>query len=339
MKCLSQRCPSPHLCYIVQFHHLFWQISIQAKAADAFGINAVPVRMDTHKAFQCSLPDHYNILHTALFVAGCHQMCSPCNLRRNNRFVMFRDIGRAAIAVILCDLSQLVVHYNALPGFQSTPAAFIFHDVCHHYAIPLLPAAQGAALLLRQDHCNLIVVIALNKRQKDKPHRLCFFRLNYQLSILGMPIPHQVSHRVLTCHNTLIIRKNHPAALVARFPIRQKCLYIEVVLAIRVKRVNIFGFKVHTDGMCRVHGFQCCNLRHTIRKISSKPRNAGTDNQIHLLVFGILHHALESVPLAQRCAGFSLIAVNILQIPVFRFCNLLGVIEGLILDGRNLLFA
>ncbi len=88
-----------------------------------------------------------------------------------------------------------------------------------------------------------------------------------------------------------------------------------------------------------MHGFQGCNLRHAIRKISRKARNAGTDNQIHLLVFGILHHALESIPLAQRCAGFSLITVNILQIPVFRFCNLFGVIKGLIFDGRNLLFA
>ena len=95
-------------------------------------------------------------------------------------------------------------------------------------------------------------------------YRLCFFRLNHKLSILRMPIPHQVSHRVLACHNTLVIRKDHPAALVARFPIRQKCLYIEVVLAIRVKRVDIFGFKIHTDGMCRVHGFQGRDLRHAI---------------------------------------------------------------------------
>ena len=35
---------------------------------------------------------------------------------------------------------QLVVHHDALPGFQITPAAFIFHDVCHHHAIPLLLA-------------------------------------------------------------------------------------------------------------------------------------------------------------------------------------------------------
>ena len=255
--------------------------------------------MDAHKAFQCSLPDYHNILHTALFAAGCHQMCSPCNLRRNNRFVMFRDIGRAAIPIILCDLAQLVVHHDALPGFQITPATFVFHDVSHHHAIPLLPAAQGAALLLCQDHCNLFVIIALNKCQEDKTYRLCFFRLNHKLSILRMPIPHQVSHRVLACHNTLIIRKDHAAALVARFPIRQKCLYIEVVLAIRVKRVDIFGFKVHTDGMCRVHGFQCCDLRHTIRKIPSKPRNAGTDNQIHLLVFGISHHSLKRITFPQ----------------------------------------
>ena len=255
--------------------------------------------MDTHKAFQCSLLDYHNILHTALLIAGCHKMCSPCNLRRNNRFVMLRDIGRTAIPVILCDFAQLVVHHDALPGFQITPAAFIFHDVCHHHAVPLLPTAQGAALFLCQ-HCrNLIVVTALDKRQKNKPHRLCFFRLNYQPSILSMPIPHQVSHRVLACHNTLVIRKDHPAALVARFPIRQKCLYIEVVLAIRVKRVDIFGFKVHTDGMCRVHGFQCCDLRHTIRKIPGKPRNAGTDNQIHLLVFGISHHSLKRITFPQ----------------------------------------
>ena len=226
-------------------------------------------------------------------------MCSPCNLRRNNRFVMFWNVGRATISVILCDLTQLVVHHNALPSFQITPAAFIFHDVCYHHTVPLLPAAQGAALFLRQDHCNLIVVIPLNKCQKDKPHRLCFFRLDHQLAILSMPIPHQVSHRVLTCHNALIIRKDHPAALVARFPVCQKCLYIEVVLAIRVKRVDIFGFKVHTDGMRRVHGFQCCDLCHAIRKISRKPRNAGTDNQIHLLVFGILHHALKRIPFPQ----------------------------------------
>lgn len=70
-------------------------------------------------------------------------------------------------------------------------------------------------------------------------------------------IPHQISYRVLSCHNALIIRKDHPAALVARFPIRQKCLYIEVVLAIRVECVDVLGFKVHTDWMCRVHGFQC----------------------------------------------------------------------------------
>ena len=213
--------------------------------------------MDANKAFQCSLLDHHNILHTALLPAGCHQMCSPCNFRRNDCFMVFRNIGRAAIPIILCNLAQLVVHHDALPGFQITPAAFIFHDVCHHHAIPLLPAAQGAALLLRQDRCNLIVVIPLNKRQKDKPHRLRFFRLNYQLSIFGMPIPHQISYRVLSCHNALIIRKDHPAALVARFPIRQKCLYIEVVLAIRVECVDVLGFKVHTDWMCRVHGFQC----------------------------------------------------------------------------------
>ena len=226
--------------------------------------------MDANKAFQCSLLDHHNILHTALLPAGCHQMCSPCNFRRNDCFMVFRNIGRAAIPIVLRHLAQLVVHYNALPGFQITPAAFIFHDVCHHHAIPLLPAAQGAALFLRQ-HCrNLIAVITIDKRQKDKTNCLCFFRLDHQLAILSMPIPHQVSHRVLTCHNALIIRKDHPAALVARFPIRQKCLYIEVVLAIRVECVDVLGFKVHTDWMCRVHSFQCCDLRHAIRKIPSE---------------------------------------------------------------------
>ena len=42
---------------------------------------------------------------------------------------------------------ELVVHHNALPSFQITPATFVFHDVSHHHAIPLLPAAQGAALV------------------------------------------------------------------------------------------------------------------------------------------------------------------------------------------------
>ena len=64
--------------------------------------------------------------------------------------------------------------------------------VSYTHLIPLLLATQGATLLLRQ-HCrNLIAVITIDKRQKDKTHRLCFFRLNYQLSIFGMPIPHQV---------------------------------------------------------------------------------------------------------------------------------------------------
>ena len=226
-------------------------------------------------------------------------MCSPCNFRRNDCFMVFRNIGRAAISVILCDLAQLVVHHNALPSFQITPATFVFHDVSHHHAIPLLPAAQGAALLLCQNHCNLFVIIALNKCQKDKTYRLCFFRLNYQLSIFGMPIPHQVGHRVLACHNALVIRKDHAAALIARFPICQKCLNVQTILAAWIQRVDVFSFKVHANGMCRVHGFQCCNLRHTIRKISRKPRNAGTDNQVHLLVFGISHHALKRIPFPQ----------------------------------------
>ena len=221
--------------------------------------------MDTYKSFQCSLIDYHNILHSTLIPAGCHKMCSPCNLLRNNRFVMLRDIGRATIPIILCDLAQLVVHHDALPGFQITPAAFIFHDVCHHYAVPLLPAAQGAALFLRQDHCNLFVIIALDKRQKDKTYRLCFFRLDHQLSILRMPIPHQVSHRVLPCHNTLVIRKDHAAALVARFPVCQKSLNVKTVLTAWIQRVDVFSFKVHANGMCRVHSFQCCDLRHTIR--------------------------------------------------------------------------
>ena len=197
-------------------------------------------------------------------------MCSPCNLRRNNCFVMFRDIGRAAIPIILCDLAQLVVHHDALPGFQITPAAFIFHDVCHHHAVPLLPAAQGAALFLRQDHCNLFVIIALNKCQKDKTYRLCFFRLNHKLSILRMPIPHQVSHRVLTCHNALVIRKDHAATLIARFPVCQKSLNVKAVLTAWIQRVDILCFKVHTDGMCRMHSFQSCDLCHAIRKIPGK---------------------------------------------------------------------
>ena len=226
-------------------------------------------------------------------------MCSPCNLRRNNCLVMFWNVGRAAIPVILCDFAQLVVHHDALPGFQITPATFVFHDVSHHHAIPLLPAAQGAALLLRQDHCNLLIVVPLNKCQKDKTYRLCFFRLNHKLSILRMPIPHQVGHRVLACHNTLVIRKDHPATLVARFPICQKCLNVQTILAAWIQRVDVFSFKVHANGMCRVHGFQCCDLRHTIRKISRKPRNAGADNQIHLLVFGISHHSLKRIPFPQ----------------------------------------
>ena len=226
--------------------------------------------MDAHKAFQCSLPDYHNILHPALFAAGCHKMCSSCDFWGNNRFVMFRDIGRAAIAVILRDLAQFVIYHNALPSFQITPAAFIFHDVCHHHAVPLLPTAQGAALFLCQ-HCrDLIVVIALDKRQKNKPHRLCFFRLNYQPSILRMPISHQVGHRVLACHNTLVIRKDHPATLVARFPVRQKRLNVKAVLATWIQRVDILCFKVHTDGMCRMHSFQSCDLCHAIRKIPGK---------------------------------------------------------------------
>ena len=183
---------------------------------------------------------------------------------------MFRDIGRAAIAVILRDLAQFVIYHNALPSFQITPAAFIFHDVCHHHAVPLLPTAQGAALFLCQ-HCrNLIVVIALDKRQKDKPHRLCFFRLDHQLAILSMPIPHQVGHRVLACHNALVIRKDHAAALIARFPVRQKRLNVKAVLAAWIQRVDILCFKVHTDGMCRMHSFQSCDLCHAIRKIPGK---------------------------------------------------------------------
>lgn len=66
-----------------------------------------------------------------------------------------------------------------------------------------------------------------------------------------------------------------------------------------IQRVDVFSFKVHANGMCRVHGFQCCDLRHTIRKISRKPRNAGADNQIHLLVFGISHHSLKRIPFPQ----------------------------------------
>ena len=197
-------------------------------------------------------------------------MCSPCNFRRNDCFMVFRNIGRAAISVILCDLAQLVVHHNALPSFQITPATFVFHDVSHHHAIPLLPAAQGAALLLCQNHCNLFVIIALNKCQKDKTYRLCFFRLNYQLSIFGMPIPHQVGHRVLACHNALVIRKDHAAALIARFPVRQKRLNVKAVLATWIQRVDILCFKVHTDGMCRMHSFQSCDLCHAIRKIPGK---------------------------------------------------------------------
>ena len=183
---------------------------------------------------------------------------------------MFWNVGRAAISVILCDLAQLVVHHNALPSFQITPATFVFHDVSHHHAIPLLLATQGATLFLRQDHCNLIVVIPLNKCQKDKPHRLCFFRLDHQLAILSMPIPHQVSHRVLTCHNTLVIRKDHAATLIARFPIRQKSLNVKTVLTAWIQRVDILCFKVHTDGMCRMHSFQSCDLCHAIRKIPGK---------------------------------------------------------------------
>ena len=87
---------------------------------------------------------------------------------------------------------QLVVHHNALPSFQITPATFVFHDVSHHHAIPLLPAAQGATLLLCQDHCNLFVIIALNKCQKDKTYRLCFFRLNHKLSILQCEEPENI---------------------------------------------------------------------------------------------------------------------------------------------------
>ena len=226
-------------------------------------------------------------------------MCSPCNLRRNNCLVMFWNVGRAAIPVILCDFAQLVVHHDALPGFQITPATFVFHDVSHHHAIPLLPAAQGAALLLRQDHCNLLIVVPLNKCQKDKTYRLCFFRLNHKLSILRMPIPHQVSHRVLTCHNTLVIRKDHAATLIARFPVCQKSLNVKTVLTAWIQRIDILCFKVHTDGMCRMHGFQSCDLCHAIRKVPGKTRNAGTDNQIHFLVFGISHHSLKRISFPQ----------------------------------------
>ena len=150
-KGLFQLCSSPHLCYIIQFRHLFRKIGPQTKTVNTINTDATPVRMDAHESFQCSLLDYYNILHPALLFAGCHKMCSPCNSRWNNRFVMFWNVGRAAISVILCDLTQLVVHHNALPSFQITPATFVFHDVSHHHAIPLLPAAQGAALLLCQD--------------------------------------------------------------------------------------------------------------------------------------------------------------------------------------------
>ena len=88
--------------------------------------------------------------------------------------------------------------------------------------------------------------------------------------ILRMPIPHQVSHRVLTCHNTLVIRKDHAAALIARFPVRQKRLNVKAVLATWIQRVDVFRFKVHANGMCRVHGFQSCDLCHAIRKIPGK---------------------------------------------------------------------
>ncbi len=54
--------------------------------------------MDTYKSFQCSLIDYHNILHSTLIPAGCHKMCSPCNLLRNNRFVMLRDIQFIEVA-------------------------------------------------------------------------------------------------------------------------------------------------------------------------------------------------------------------------------------------------
>lgn len=127
LKCLSQCCPSPHLCYIVQFHHLFRQIGAQAKAADAFNTDAAPIRMDANKAFQCSLLDHHNILHTALLPAGCHQMCSPCNFRRNDCFMVFRNIGRAAIPIILCKMcesslfSRSFTHFGSFRGKRMAP--------------------------------------------------------------------------------------------------------------------------------------------------------------------------------------------------------------------------
>ena len=161
--------------------------------------------MNAYKSFQCSLFNYNDILYPTLYAAGCHKMCSSCNLRRSNRFVMLWDISRAPVAIILRHLPQLIIYHYALPSFQITPAAFVFHDVGYHHAVPLLPASQGAALLFRKDHCNLVVVVPLNKGQKNKTYCLCFFRLDYQLPILCMPISHQISYRILASHNTLII--------------------------------------------------------------------------------------------------------------------------------------
>lgn len=70
-------------------------------------------------------------------------------------------------------------------------------------------------------------------------------------------------------HSNALAHPN-PSANSNKFKLLPYHCYAKAVLATWIQRVDILCFKVHTDGMCRMHSFQSCDLCHAIRKIPGK---------------------------------------------------------------------
>ena len=78
-------------------------------------------------------------------------------------------------------------------------------------------------------------------------------RLINQIAVFGVFIAQQISHWELICKNALVIRENHPAAFVSRFPISQQSMKSQCLVCVFVQCENILCFKIYTNWLLWVH--------------------------------------------------------------------------------------
>ena len=148
-----------------------------------------------------------------------------------------------------------------------------------------------------------------------------------------MTVAKQIGYRKLASKDSLVVRKNHAAALISGFPIRKHRLHIKGICAPLIKCVYILSFKIDANRVSRILYSKIRYLFDKIADISRKSRYAGTEDKVEFLIICVIQHLLEVFSAFFRGSGLSFVFINLDQFPIRVFRYLISIISGLVFYG------